>query len=192
MSLLSLQACVVGYGGRRVAGPLDLEVRRGERVFVTGPNGSGKSTVLKTVLGSLPPLSGRATVEAGVRLGYVPQRGSLDPAWPATLEEVVRMGLPSSSGNVDALLAETGLLPLRGRLFRELSGGQKQRALLARALASGPDLLLLDEPGEGLDEQAGKALGAALGKRGPSMGILQVTHRAPPPGERVLALGEVL
>lgn len=185
--LLRLESCVVGYPGLRVAGPLDLSVHPGDLLIVAGPNGCGKSTVLRTVLGSLKPLSGRVARQPGLRLGYVPQRGVLDVGYPLTLKEMVRMGFhvspwgdarAESLDRMDKVLEELDLKGLAGRLYRELSGGEKQRALLARALVSEPGLLLLDEPAEGLDLGAERELDRILQRlrREGRVAVVQVSH----------------
>ena len=161
MSLLRLEGAVLGYPERRVAGPVDLEIRSGESLLIVGPNGGGKSTLLKTLLGNLPPLEGRRIPAPGLRLGYVAQRGTLDPAYPFTVEELVALG-GAPADQVVRAMERLDLLPLRSRPCRALSGGQKQRTLLARTLAGRPDLVLLDEPAEGLDLRAQRDLGGMV------------------------------
>ncbi len=157
MSLIRLESCVLGYRGQAILGPLDLEIHQGEMLLVVGPNGCGKSTLLKVLLGILKPLEGRVVRSPDLRLAYVPQRGVPDPTYPFTVEEMVAMGAVSAPA-VLAALASCGLMDLSGRLCRELSGGQKQRAYLARAIAGEPNLLMLDEPAEGLDLRAERDL----------------------------------
>jgi zinc transport system ATP-binding protein len=118
--------------------------------------------LLRAILGGLKPQSGSVDVSAGVRFGYVIQRQSLDPLFPLSIAEVVEMGRyprlglirrlePRDRKIIDHSLEMVGLADMRGFPYRDLSGGQKQRALLARALASEPDVLLLDEPTNDLD-----------------------------------------
>ena len=166
--LVELHAASFGWGGRAVVGPVDVAVQRGDYLAVLGPNGSGKSTLARGLLGLLPPLSGRCT-RWTERLGFVPQREALDPVWPITVEEVVRTGgagrlhgLRSFSRTereaARARMAEVGVYELRKRPFHALSGGQRQRAMIARALVSEPELLVLDEPVSGVDREATAAI----------------------------------
>ena len=156
----------VGYGRHIVLSDIDLSLERGAFIGLIGANGSGKSTLLRTILGLMPPLSGRVefAVESGKVpiLGFVPQRESLDPAFLVSSLEVVLMGtcgqVPpgrffrrSDKDWARHCLSEVGAAELAGKRFSELSGGQKQRVLIARALATRPDLLLLDEPTTGID-----------------------------------------
>ena len=176
---LSLEHVAVGYGRRVVLPDVNLSLQRGSFTGLLGANGSGKSTILKTVLGIIPPLAGRIVLSpVGGRppvFGYMPQRESLDPIYPLSSFEVVLMGVcgrvkPGSriSGTekewAHQCLRETGADQLSRKLFSELSGGQKQRVLLARVLATKPDLLLLDEPTAGIDALATKAIMELLGK----------------------------
>ncbi len=163
--LLSLRDASLGYGGTRVLDGVELELRRGDFLAVVGDNGSGKSTLLRTLLGVLPLLAGEERRASGLRLGYVPQQLALDPRFPVCAEEVVRMGLwrgraafrverAADQERVRAALERVGMEHRAGEGFGTLSGGQKQRVLLARALVSAPNLLLLDEPTSGVDARA--------------------------------------
>jgi zinc transport system ATP-binding protein len=161
------------YGPEVVLEHVGLEVRAGEFAALAGPNGSGKSTLLKILLGLLAPSTG--TVEVfGVaphdlrdrwRVGYVPQRPRIAPDLPATVEEVVATGRLAKQGwwrrrrradrdAVDHALESVALTAHRRKRLHELSGGQQQRALIARALAADPELLVLDEPIAGVDVES--------------------------------------
>jgi zinc transport system ATP-binding protein len=157
-----------GYDGNPVIEDASLAVRSGEFVTVVGPNGGGKTTLLKLILGLVRPSRGEISVfgrpphESRTRIGYVPQHTRTDPRFPATVLDVVLMGRqgrtrrvgPYTRADVQAAtraLVDVGLQDDSLRPFSELSGGQTQRVLIARALASDPDLLLLDEPTASLD-----------------------------------------
>ena len=161
------------YGREPVLDRVSVELRPGEFVALVGPNGSGKSTLLRVLLGLLRPDSGSvrlfgkdpADLEERWRLGYVPQRPFLDRDLPASVEEVVSAGRLARTGwwrrlrpgdrqEVRHAMESVGLLDLRGRLVRELSGGQQQRVFIAKAFASNPELLVLDEPVAGVDAES--------------------------------------
>jgi ABC-type Mn2+/Zn2+ transport system ATPase subunit len=146
-----------------------LVVRAGEFVALIGSNGSGKTTLLRGLLGFLPPLAGRVERRADLRIGYVPQRETLDPLYPLSAGQVVRTGswrdLPCwrFSGARERSLTRAALeacqaADFAARRYAELSGGQRQRVLLARALATDPELLLLDEPTAGIDPEAERGI----------------------------------
>nr|WP_235480409.1 metal ABC transporter ATP-binding protein [Leifsonia sp. Leaf264] len=185
--VLSLRAAAFSYGGAPAIHGVTVDVHAGEAVALIGPNGSGKSTLLKGLLGLIPVTEGgfeafgaarsglparQADAAARLsrrRIGYLPQSDELDPEFPITLEQVVMMGRYRALGffrwpgradraAVADALATVGLAHRAKARFGELSGGQQQRGLLARALASGPRLLLLDEPFNGLDQANRDAL----------------------------------
>ncbi len=190
-------------GGGGISG-LDLSIAPGEAVAVIGPNGAGKSTLLNGLLGLVPlsagtmrfgspvtddPAAGasRAHAARGM-IGFLPQTAELDPDFPISLEQVVmqgryrRLGLLRWPGRADRAAARraletVGLTELAKRRFGELSGGQRQRGLLARALASDPRLLLLDEPFNGLDQQNRDALTDTIRSlKGAGVAVLVSTH----------------
>ena len=161
---MTFHGAALGYRRNVLLDAVDLELRRGDFLAIVGRNGSGKTTLLRTILGILKPRRGKVTKTG--RLGYSPQRSALDPIFPFTAREVVAMGLFAESDPPERAPSElekerrervVGALDLCGMasmidaLFRDLSGGQKQRVLLARALVSDPDLLILDEPTNDLD-----------------------------------------
>jgi zinc transport system ATP-binding protein len=159
--LVRCEGLEVGYRGAAILPPFDLEIRPGEFWVVVGKNGAGKSTWFKTMLGMLPAISGSVERRPGVRISYVPQRTSLDPLFPLAARDVVAMGAIRGPGFfglpfreppvVEKALGDVDALDLADRPFRDLSEGQKARVLLARLVASKPDLALLDEPTAAMD-----------------------------------------
>ncbi|HML94935.1 MAG TPA: metal ABC transporter ATP-binding protein [Thermodesulfobacteriota bacterium] len=160
--LIRLKDVTIGYDGKAILGPVGLSVGRGEFTGILGPNGGGKSTLLKTILGLVPPVSGSVDREPGIVFGYVPQNGHFDPLFPVSVEEVVSMGryarvpagrMLSKADRkcVDRSMEMAGVSRLARRTFRSLSGGEKQRTLIARAVAGEPDALVLDEPTAAVD-----------------------------------------
>jgi ABC-type Mn2+/Zn2+ transport system ATPase subunit len=158
--LITLKGARLGYPGRTILDRVDLEVDRGDFLAIIGPNGSGKTTILRAMLGILEPSEG--TVERRVRAAYAPQRRALDAIYPFTTREMVAMGLLGKAGvgrggkkeagdRVERALDSCGIRAIAGQHFRDLSGGQQQRAVIARALVSDPELLILDEPTNDLD-----------------------------------------
>ena len=188
--LVRIEDVAIGYGGRPMLSGITLEVARGDFLAVVGPNGGGKTTLLRTILGVLPPVGGRRTQPAPLRVGYVPQRDHVDALWPLTTSEVVLMGRYALAGpgramreedrrHVRAALTRIGIADLAERSFRTLSGGQRQRTLIARALAADPELLALDEPTNGMDPSAELAAMDILADlhRTEAMAIVMVSHR---------------
>jgi len=152
----------LGYGRQVVLENVNLDIFQGDLFGLVGPNGSGKTTLLRCLLGILKPLSGQLTRAPGLRIGYVPQREMLDALFPLTALDIVLMGRYPHAGifrsprRADREVAmqrlqQVGLADSAHKLYRELSGGQRQRVLIARALAVEPNLLVLDEPTNGLD-----------------------------------------
>jgi zinc transport system ATP-binding protein len=188
---LCCEQLVVGYKGRGILPPIDLDVNRGRILLIVGRNGAGKSTLLKTMLRLLPPVSGKVTFASkSLRLAYVPQASSIDDIVPVSGRDVVAWGRlrgnaflrPMSTradrDAVDDALETADALAFAKRPFRDLSGGQKQRILFARMLASGADVALLDEPTASMDiaaeRDAYRRLRALATER--SMAIAIVTH----------------
>ena len=188
-SLLRLEDADFGYEGRAIVHRASLVVRADEFVVLVGSNGSGKSTLLRGLLGLLPPLAGRVERRGGLRIGYVPQRETLDPLYPLSAADVVMMGAArdlrpwqllrkAERERAHAALAACGATDFATRRYAALSGGQRQRVLLARALATAPELLLLDEPTAGVDPAAERALLDLLGDLAHTrhLAVWMVTH----------------
>jgi len=151
--LIAARGLSVAYGAAvPVLQGVDFALVPGEIVTVVGPNGSGKSSLLKALLGILKPAAGRVTRAPGLRLGYVPQRLHLDPNLPLSVARFLRLLRPLDATRIAALLARVGAPGIEARGMDTLSGGQFQRVLLAQALAGDPQVLMLDEPTQGLDQ----------------------------------------
>jgi zinc transport system ATP-binding protein len=186
------------YGqGPPVLEDVDLSVERGQFVAIAGPNGGGKTTLLRIVLGIERPSAGEALLfgEPAHRfsrretIGYLAQRAQLGVSAPATVREVVaagrlpRIGLVARAGRrdrelVDQAIDRVGLTEAAHRPLARLSGGQQQRAFIAKALATEPELLVLDEPTTGVDAEAQEAFAALLDRLQRELGvtILYVSH----------------
>ncbi|MDF1608510.1 metal ABC transporter ATP-binding protein [Hoeflea sp. YIM 152468] len=149
--LISLTQAGVERAGRWLVRGIDLTVCQGEIVTLIGPNGSGKSTTAKMALGIIKPDAGTAHRASGLKIGYVPQKLSIDWTLPLTVARFMRLTSAPSAAEVAHALAATGITHLANAIVRNLSGGEFQRALLARAIARKPDLLVLDEPVQGVD-----------------------------------------
>lgn len=151
-ALVTIEGLSVQLEGETVLSGVDLTVAPGEIVTIVGPNGSGKTTLLRTVLGRLQPALGRVQRKPGLRIGYVPQKLALDATLPMTVRRF--LDLPKKVKDTEAIdaLARIDAEALANRQMSALSGGQAQRVLLARALLGAPELLLLDEATQGLDQ----------------------------------------
>jgi len=161
-ALISFDGATLGYGKHVVLRDLSFEIGEGDYLGLVGPNGAGKTTVLRALLGIHDPLAGVVRRAPNVRFGYVPQRDQLNLSYPLSVADVVRMGRPprgpfakaarrADQEAADRALAQVGLTALAQRRLGNLSGGEKQRMLLARALVSEPNVLVLDEPTNGMD-----------------------------------------
>jgi ABC-type Mn2+/Zn2+ transport system ATPase subunit len=188
-----LDNLTIGYDSQPVLSGISLSVPRGSFTAILGANGSGKSTLLKTLLGLQPPLAGciRFSAPAGAApaFGYVPQATQFDPLYLITGYDVALMGVygrvspgrlvpPGERAFVRECLQATGAQDFARKRFSELSGGQKQRVLIARALATKPNILVLDEPTAGVDAAATQSLLAFISQVHQQRGltILLVTH----------------
>jgi len=149
--LVSLSNVGVQRSGRWLVRGVDFSVSRGEIVTLIGPNGSGKSTTVKTAIGVLKPDEGTVERADGLKVGYVPQKLAIDWTLPLTVRRLMTLTGPLSEHDMAAALEAVGLSHMLGAEVQHLSGGEFQRALMARAIARKPDLLVLDEPVQGVD-----------------------------------------
>lgn len=152
--LISAQQLSVHPAGSATAvlHDIDFTINAGEIVTVVGPNGSGKSTLVRALLGHVALTSGRVQRAAGLRIGYVPQRVHIERAMPMTVARFLSLPVRVDAAAQAAVLTRVGVPGLESRQLSVLSGGQFQRVLLARALLNAPQLLVLDEPTQGLDQ----------------------------------------
>ncbi|WP_273689452.1 zinc ABC transporter ATP-binding protein AztA [Ketogulonicigenium vulgare] len=163
MPILTIDNLTLGYGNHAAVHHLGGSIARGEKLAVVGGNGSGKSTLLKGIVGLLRPMGGRITRAEGTRIAYLPQSAEVDRSFPARVIDLVSLGLWAERGlwrkhsaddraRLQAALARVGLAGFENRPLDALSGGQFQRALFARVIVQQADIILLDEPFNGIDQ----------------------------------------
>jgi len=176
--LVSLANAGIRRDGRWLVRGVDFSIRRGEVVTLIGPNGAGKSTTAKLAIGVLRPDEGSVARLAGLRVGYVPQKLAIDWTMPLSVRRLMRLTGPLADADLLAALESTGIPHLIDAEVRHLSGGEFQRALLARAIARKPDLMVLDEPVQGVDFAGESALYDLIRsiRTTTGCGILMISH----------------
>ena len=157
MTLISIEDLSVRYGAKTVLRHVGLSVEPGEIVTIVGPNGSGKTSLFRAIIGAAEPAAGKIKIKPGIRIGYVPQRLHVDPTLPMTVERFMRLAERVRRRDCATALDAAGIPDLLKRQMSQLSVGQFQRVLLARALINRPEILLLDEATQGLDQPGSAA-----------------------------------
>ncbi|MEZ5684582.1 MAG: metal ABC transporter ATP-binding protein [Paracoccaceae bacterium] len=177
-ALISAEKLAVDYGETRVLAGVDLAIAPGEIVTIVGPNGSGKSTLVRALIGLETPAAGRVIRAPGLRIGYVPQKLHIDASLPITVRRFLSLPRRVSDAEAAAALAQTGVPGLETRQLARLSGGQFQRVLLARALLMRPQILILDEATQGLDQPGTAAFYQLIAELRARSGcaVLMVSH----------------
>ena len=153
MSLIQVEDLTVRYGASTALSGVSLHVEPGEIVTIVGPNGSGKTSLLRAIIGAVKPAKGRVIHGSGVKIGYVPQNLHIDETLPITVSRFLKLPSYVAVADISDALTQAGVPDLAKAQLSQLSGGQFQRVLLARALIGKPDLLLLDEATQGLDQR---------------------------------------
>lgn len=178
MRLVTLTNATIRHSGTPALDNIAFHIDKGEIVTILGPNGSGKSTLLRAIIGALPLSDGTLERAEGLRIGYVPQKLHIDPTLPLTVKRFLNLPVRISDSAAKAALTDAGVPGLINRQMTGLSGGQMQRVLLARALLSKPDLLILDEATQGLDQPGSAAFYQKIETVRTELGcaILMVSH----------------
>ncbi len=189
--IIEFNEVTFGYSGTPVLKDATFTIDRNDFVSIIGPNGGGKTTLAKLILGILTPQKGKITVFgrkpeiSRYRIGYVPQFSSFDPNFPVSAEEVALMGTMKKTKffftgkdreKASLALEEVGLADAAKKGFSELSGGQRQRVLIARALISDPEILLMDEPTASVDVSVEERISTLLKKLSKKMTVILITH----------------
>lgn len=191
--LIELTHVTAGYGNKPVLKDVSLTVWKDDFLGIIGPNGGGKTTLLKVILGLLPPQAGsRHLFSDGqevdtLRIGYLPQMNQIDKRFPISVREVVASGLASEKrlfrsfdrrqqARIDAVIREMELEGLEARPIGELSGGQLQRVLLGRSIVSRPQVLILDEPSSYVDKRFESRFYPLLEKINRESAVILVSH----------------
>lgn len=179
MSLLTLANIVYQQEDKRILNQVSLQVARGEIVTLIGPNGAGKSTLVRIALGLLKPTQGTVQQAAGLRVAYMPQHFVVNPYLPMTVQAFLALMQPSPQAqDIAQALQKVGLPNIAMQRMDKLSGGELQRVLLARAVLRKPDLLVLDEPAQGVDLIGQQELYALIQTLRDELncGVLMVSH----------------
>lgn len=177
-ALASLNNISVSLQGKSILHDVSLELQAGKILTVIGPNGAGKSTLIRVLLGLQATDSGEIWRKSKLRIGYVPQKISINELMPLTVERFVGLAKHQHRDDVSKVLAETGISNLNKQAIQSLSGGEFQRVLLARALLQKPQLLILDEPAQGVDVIGQAELYEKISalKNTHGFGVLMVSH----------------
>ncbi|MFC6670580.1 zinc ABC transporter ATP-binding protein ZnuC [Marinobacterium aestuariivivens] len=177
-ALARLGGVDVRFGRNHVIQNISLELHRGCITTLIGPNGAGKTTLVRVVLGLIKPSAGEVWREPGLRIGYMPQKLHIDQTFPLTVERFLKTARRQSPEALERALTDVGASRLLMQSIHSLSGGEMQRVLLARALLQEPNLLVLDEPVQGVDINGQielyKLIARIRDQRG--CGVLMISH----------------
>lgn len=178
MSLITLQDVSVAYDADPVLKHVNFSVNAGEIITIVGPNGSGKSSLLHVLTGALEQASGHVVRSSGLKIGFVPQKLLVENTFPMTVRRFLSLPSKVSDQAAKDALSRVGSPDLWGRQISELSGGQFQRAMLARAIIGRPDVLMLDEPTQGLDQPGSAAFYQLIAELRDEIGcaVVMVSH----------------
>ena len=168
----------VVLGGHTIIEGVDVSIDRGEIVTLIGPNGAGKSTLVKAILGLLRPAAGEIWRLPKLTVGYLPQHLQVEPVLPLTVRRMLTLTHRTGLAEQNRVLGQVGVPHLADAAMQSLSGGERQRVLLARALLRKPDLLVLDEPTQGVDHTGEAELYQLIGdlRDEHGYGVLMVSH----------------
>ncbi len=142
----------IRYGKKTVLKNVTLSLTKGEIVTIVGPNGSGKTTLFKAIIGAVPIFKGKIKIESNLKIGYVPQHISIDRSLPMTVDRFLSLPNKKNNESFKKAVHVAGIENLSNHQLHSLSGGQMQRVLLAKAIITKPEVLLLDEATRGLDQ----------------------------------------
>ena len=192
MKIIECKKLSIGYNNKVICKNINFSVNKGEYLCVIGENGSGKSTLVKTILGLNKPVNGKVIFDkefSPKTIGYLPQQSDMQKDFPATVTEVIMSGFLGRMGwrpfynkvekaKAEKVMEELDIKALANKSYKELSGGQQQRVLLARALCATDDLLVMDEPINGLDSRSIKKFYSLIRKLNVENGltIIMVSH----------------
>ena len=177
-TLIQSQNISLHIGGRELLSGISLNISKAEIVTVIGPNGAGKTTLLRLLLGLIPASSGSIYRKPKLRIGYLPQRLVFNPILPLSVSRIMNLTGNYSKLQIETSLEETGVQALKDKPVSQLSGGEYQRVMLARALLRNPELLVLDEPVQGVDYMGESELYNLIGdlRKSHGCGVLMVSH----------------
>lgn len=176
--LVNISDVGVELGDKQILHGVSLTVELGRIITLIGPNGAGKTTLVRAILGLIEPDSGSVWVRPGITIGYMPQRLNIEPSLPMSVNRFLRLTGVKEVESIDAVLEDLKIEHLRDHPLQSISGGEMQRVLLARALLRHPQLLILDEPAQGVDVKGQSELYQLIDNicRARQCGILMISH----------------